>query len=338
MDTSQSLSPQALVDADAQLGLPEVPTTHPVLLPLSQLRIEKNLTAEFAASSLRLKTAQILALEQQDWQRLPGPAYIKGFLRSYCKFLQVDAQPYVEQYDQSTRPAQPPSQQPFAQSAVPLAPAVAPSAVSAVLGDPQLPLAHFDEANELNAQRKRTFLTAFALVGATLVFLLFWERALWLPPIQAQLKEWLPSAASVPAPAPIAPAPGPAPAPQLPEAAKGSEPAAVSAAPASESNVPTPATAASSSADAQTLNTAKTDNAKTVDVQFIEPVWLELRDKTGAAVITGMHKAGTSAKIKADAPLLLIVGASHAVKVMVEGKSLDLEPHTAGNVAKVKIP
>ena len=354
MDTSHttndaSASGSTPTISEAQLGLPDIPAAYPERPTLAALRAEKNLTPEFVAASLRLSTAQIVALEQQNWARLPGPAYIKGFLRSYCKLLQIDAQPYLDQYLQSLPQSQAPT--PAPQQAVPLAPAVAPSAVTAVLGDPQLPLAHFDEASEVNSQRKRVFLIAFVLLSATFIFLLIWERALWLTPLQAQMKQWFPAvsavnAVSAPAQmgAVVVPELTPIPAKQaLPTAAEASI-APANAAPADAAAAPAPGALAAQpqlqpqGEALQTLNTAKTANSKTVEIQFLDPVWLELRDKTGLAVITGMQKPGTAAKIKADAPLLLIVGASHAVKVKVEGNALDLEPHTAGNIAKVKIP
>lgn len=350
MQAPSQLPPVATSSLDAQLGLPEIPVSHPDLPGLAVIRTEKSLTPEFVAAALRLRAAQIMALEQQAWAHLPGPAYIKGFLRSYCKFLGVPADPYIAQYVLTLQ-----TQAPRAGESLPspVAQAVPPQIVSAVLGDPQLPLAHFDDGSELNKQYKRTAFIAIVLVTATLVFLAVWERALWVTLLQAKMAQWWPAESAATrvqaAPASATPLVLTQPA----GASNGDAPSLTLSppnSPAAEPATPTPVVAtnnasayvaappSTSAGEVLRVDAAKSGVFRTLDVQFVESVWLEVRDKTGAPVMTGMHKAGTSAKIKADAPLLLIVGAAHAVTVKVDGKQLDLEPHTAGNVSKVKIP
>lgn len=44
------------------------------------------------------------AFESGAFERLPGRAYAVGFLRSYCRFLEVDPDYFVDQYLVCTRP------------------------------------------------------------------------------------------------------------------------------------------------------------------------------------------------------------------------------------------
>ena len=47
------------------------------------------------AASLRLHPNQIRAIEQEDLARLPAPAYVRGFIRSYARVLNVDPAPLL---------------------------------------------------------------------------------------------------------------------------------------------------------------------------------------------------------------------------------------------------
>lgn len=47
------------------------------------------------AASLRLHPNQVRALEQEDLARLPEPAYVRGFIRSYARILHIDAAPLL---------------------------------------------------------------------------------------------------------------------------------------------------------------------------------------------------------------------------------------------------
>jgi cytoskeletal protein RodZ len=39
------------------------------------------------------------ALEEEDFGVIPGEGYVKGFLRTYCEYLEVDADPIIEGYN-----------------------------------------------------------------------------------------------------------------------------------------------------------------------------------------------------------------------------------------------
>lgn len=50
-------------------------------------RTEKKLTLEDVEKKIRIRKKFLLALEENDWNKLPSTAYIKGFLRNYSSFL-----------------------------------------------------------------------------------------------------------------------------------------------------------------------------------------------------------------------------------------------------------
>lgn len=76
---------------------PEDPTG-----PGSQLREARhraNLSVEEVATQLRLDRRTVRALEEGDFQHLPAPTFIRGYIRSYARLLGLPPGPILEAYD-----------------------------------------------------------------------------------------------------------------------------------------------------------------------------------------------------------------------------------------------
>lgn len=54
---------------------------------LKKVRIEKKLTFEDIETATRIRKKFLIALEENDWNKLPSLPYIKGFIRNYSSFL-----------------------------------------------------------------------------------------------------------------------------------------------------------------------------------------------------------------------------------------------------------
>jgi cytoskeleton protein RodZ len=79
---------------------PTVPAT--VVGPgqqLRQARTDLRLAPEDVAQILRLAPKQIVALESDDYANLPGPTYVRGYLRSYAQFLGLSPERVIESYN-----------------------------------------------------------------------------------------------------------------------------------------------------------------------------------------------------------------------------------------------
>jgi cytoskeletal protein RodZ len=70
------------------------------ILASERRRLGKTLYDVEAATKIR--TARLDALEKEDWDRLPDPAYVKGYIIAYAKFLELDPRPLVEQFRKET--------------------------------------------------------------------------------------------------------------------------------------------------------------------------------------------------------------------------------------------
>lgn len=68
-------------------------------------REELGLSLEEAFERTRIPMRQIVALECGDLRAMPGPCFVSGFLKTYCQFLELDAQPYINAYHALNRPS-----------------------------------------------------------------------------------------------------------------------------------------------------------------------------------------------------------------------------------------
>src|SRR3954471_707320 len=62
---------------------------------LAAAREELNLSVSDVARHLKLSPAQVEALEEGAYDRLPGRVFVRGFLRNYAKLLGIDPQPLL---------------------------------------------------------------------------------------------------------------------------------------------------------------------------------------------------------------------------------------------------
>ena len=62
----------------------------------TRMRNRIDITEVEAATKIRAK--YLRALENEEWELLPGPTFVKTFLRTYADYLGLDARKLVEEY------------------------------------------------------------------------------------------------------------------------------------------------------------------------------------------------------------------------------------------------
>jgi cytoskeleton protein RodZ len=80
----------------------EVPVAGPGRL-LQAAREEKNLRAEDVAYEIRLTPSQVLALEENDYSRMPEETYVRGYLRNYARLVGVPENDILMAFARYTR-------------------------------------------------------------------------------------------------------------------------------------------------------------------------------------------------------------------------------------------
>jgi cytoskeleton protein RodZ len=82
---------------------------------LAAERKRQDLSLADVTRQLRLSERQLRALERDDYGELPGPVFVRGFIRNYARLLRLDPQPLVDAIEP------PPSAPPAAAEVHPLA-------------------------------------------------------------------------------------------------------------------------------------------------------------------------------------------------------------------------
>lgn len=72
---------------------------------LKNAREARGLDLREAAQQTRISHAYLLAIEQEDFSKLPGEVFVKGFLRNYAKFLGSPEEEVMRLYAESKAPA-----------------------------------------------------------------------------------------------------------------------------------------------------------------------------------------------------------------------------------------
>lgn len=78
---------------------PDVVVQVPVGVALRAARERRGLTIGDVAQTLKLGERQVNALENGDWQALPGQTFIRGFVRNYARLVEIDSSALMAQLD-----------------------------------------------------------------------------------------------------------------------------------------------------------------------------------------------------------------------------------------------
>ena len=76
---------------------------------LREARMRRGLDLSDVERDTRIRTRYLTALEEERFDVLPGPAYTKGFLRTYADFLGLDAQQFIDEYNTRFAPPEEPA-------------------------------------------------------------------------------------------------------------------------------------------------------------------------------------------------------------------------------------
>ncbi len=63
-------------------------------------REKKKVSASQAALKTHIKVQLIEGMERDDFSKMPAPIYARGFIKGYCEFLDLDAAPFIKEYNE----------------------------------------------------------------------------------------------------------------------------------------------------------------------------------------------------------------------------------------------
>src|SRR5918999_1848219 len=73
---------------------------------LREARMRRRIDMAEVEAATKIRAKYLRALESEEWDLLPGPTFVKTFLRTYAEYLELDSRLLVEEYKQRfERPA-----------------------------------------------------------------------------------------------------------------------------------------------------------------------------------------------------------------------------------------
>ena len=65
---------------------------------LREARVRRNLTLQQVEEDTKIRVRYVQAMENEDFDVMPGATYVKGFLRTYSEYLALDPEVIVDEY------------------------------------------------------------------------------------------------------------------------------------------------------------------------------------------------------------------------------------------------
>lgn len=301
---------------------------------LRAAREEMGLSINDVANRIKFAQRQIEALEADDFTQLPEAAFVRGFVRSYARLLDIDP--------------------------VRLLPAL-PSSHLKISSEQEVRSVEIPMPTELSARRHNIVLLAVGLVIALSVAI-FERMNDSAPEVVGPVTDTavqtldLPDVAAGGASAPLSVQEQPLvavqqktvrtvplraqatqqyvsrqPAPVAPEAAQVQQPSAPRVVSAE------PATGLPPAAGQQKQNAPISTAGHALRLEFDEDAWVEIKDGNDKILISRMHSAGSLVRVSGNAPLMVTIGNARAVRLFDNGRQINLERYTTAEVAHITL-
>lgn len=308
---------------------------------LRDARQSRGLELARVADQLHLKPTLIAALEQDDYEALPGSVFVTGYLRNYARLLGLDPDPLLTAYRRRQPQAEPPPPKPAtvsrrrAGSGHLGARLFSLAVILALLGlsyawwqDYRPALYPAGERLESASGDLDLRIPAGAPPASSAASLEPPGAAVYEPPSEAAPEASPPATAAVAEG--LAEAAGEPPAPYVPSG----EPATTAPPLAAATALTTEASAPSAGPIPEPVAEAPVAPAEGVVMEFSGPCWVDIRDSERRFKLFGEMKDGDRHVLAGTPPYSVIIGNAAAVRITVDGKPFGLEGIARGNVAR----
>lgn len=304
----------------------------PIGARLKAAREARGLGLGEVADRLKLSLRQLEAIEADNFSALPGATFVRGFVRNYARFLELDPEPLLRDLEASY-----------------------PSSAGGVANLANEP-APRTELNEVT--RFRTVWLGVVLVGVVVAGLSWWmvgakahrNEAAQEPPAENHLAPMLTEASGAAAFAPAASVPvAKAPVQASAPVAAASAPAAVASKPMASSApavavkpvvaaVPAKPAVAAQTASAPAAG-AKAPAAGAASARIVAKgaTWVEVNDANGQHLAYQLLPEGQEKTVSGTPPFKVKLGNATQVELYFNGKPVDFSSKIKGTTARLEL-
>jgi len=267
---------------------------------LREARTHLGLDVADVANRLKFAPRQIEALEAGDFARLPEMTFVRGFVRSYARLLQLDPAPLLAALPGAVVQPAPP--------------------IASTLEEIPFP-------NIYSAHKSNIIWLAAALAVAAALALFAWLHgdAPNVPKTpKAPHVETLALSAALPALEPDA------------EVKKAPQVAASSVQQAAAPFAKSVAVPAVLLAEPVAANSAS-KQAAAIRLVFDEESWVEVTDKDSNILLSQLNPRGSEQSLGGKPPFSIVIGRASGVHLYYKGHTVNLAPHTNAEVARLTL-
>jgi len=265
---------------------------------LARARQARGLSVSDVAMHLKFAPRQIDALEADDYAALPGGTFVRGMVRTYARFLGLDAEALARE-------------------------------VGTLMGGGSKPIVAMSDLKvpfqpgPKRSSRMYLFLSLAVLAAAGLV------AADWVLRMREAANVAAPaSAPQSPASTPVPIEPQPAPAPSADQTPGAAAPMGSDSTKASDAQSKAPIEPASPPLAAAT---------KRLRLEFDRDSWVEIKDAEGNTLLSKVNPAGSKQVVEGVAPLQIVIGNASGVRMAVNDEAFDLKPFTRVDIARMTL-
>lgn len=352
-DDTSSLNPvptDAPEEYGAAMGLESIPqqAVNPSIAygsgcgnVLKAAREAQGLSIHEVSGQLRLGVKQIQAIEQDDFDKLPQPSIVRGFIRNYARLLNIDVAPIIEAYQR------------IVPNKTPLPLSVRSNASRSVIDKP---------VRVLRPQRLLTLLIFLILAAIAAYFYINHIKPHTLKDASLaldveEISETTGQQIEIPVPPATATAPeasnsapvesgntastasveAPAEANLAMQPAAGMPPATQADTVVSTPTiVSTPTPAAGQSLETTTLKAVDPQKAN-LSFKVTEDSWVRIEDMQGKKLFSEVLPAGSERQVVTDKPVNITVGHAAGTQLTIDNQPYDLTQATRGRVARIQL-
>jgi cytoskeleton protein RodZ len=291
----------------------DVPASAPRAGPgalLRSARLDLKLAPEDVAQILHLSPRQIVALEADDYAHLPGPTYVRGYLRGYAQLLGLAPETVVDAYNR-----------------IPAA-------------TPQVDLTKLSPEPQISSDHHMIRIATYGVIAVVFGLAVVWwlgrddtHRAPATGTAEAPATSMAGSEPIAAAPSVDTNQPGVA-APMPPSGETTLKPAATPAAIKPLNVGEAPAAVVKPVGSAVVAAPVPSGPRSRVVLAASQDAWVDIRDAQQNKLIYETLHAGQTVSLEGLAPLSVFLGNADGVKIEYNGKPFDTAPFKHGLVAR----